>query len=165
MNPLNPRSVADHKRYEDSISTEFAKDKFWKIQRSLGHYFWSMAQQALEENLKGDGNKCGRFAAIAAARKAKMQKEWRTQLERKRELQNFARSMAVSGFNDANVKVGSAAHRRQTYLALKKAFNPIVKVDDFLNNSHRKQKEGFGQCQLFVFPKPIPKSRSLTLSA
>lgn len=168
MNPTNPRSVADHNRYEAEITTRFAQNNFWKLRDSLGHYFWSMAQEAIETNLNEGGNKKGRFSAIAAARKAEMQKAWKTQLERKRELKNYALSISMSSnFNTSAVGVGEAARRRQKYLALKKAFNPIIKVDDFLLHPLRlrKQNDNLSGCELYVFPKPIPKNMSLTLSA
>ena len=161
MNPLNPRSVADHKRYDELISTEFAKQKFWKIQNSLGHYFWSMAQQALEENLKNGGNKCGRFAAIAAARKAKMQHEWRTQLERRREIQNYARSLVRNV--EAYKKSLNARDRRLKYIEFKKTFNQVIKVEDFRCHPLRAKRDFKGFGDVVVFPKPLPKRMSLTI--
>lgn len=95
MNRLNPRSVKDHERYASGLNTKSARDAFWRLRDSLGHDFWSRAQDVLEQNLRRSANKQGMIAAIARARKAKKQREWRETKERRQSLQNFARASAV----------------------------------------------------------------------
>lgn len=134
MNRANPRSVADHERYEQAISTEFARDKFWKLRDSLGHEFWSRAQGAIEDNLKNNSNKTGHIAAIAAARKAWRQKHWRDTLKRRRELENLGRALGKVKFDDENKKSSKKKDVEQ-------AFNQVIRVDEFRDHPLRLKKD------------------------
>ena len=95
MNPLNPRSVKDHARFEESLRTEFARQKFWKLRDSLGHTFWSEVQEAIEKNLKEGGNKRSVIATISRIRRKKLQNEWKNTLKRQRELKQYGRIMGA----------------------------------------------------------------------
>jgi hypothetical protein len=93
MNRLNSQCLQDQDRYI-RLRTDFAKARFWRLKKRLGHKYWSKLRKVVDGNVRGDDVCCNAFAMVGFIRKSEMERWERTRDARNASNRAYALELA-----------------------------------------------------------------------